>query len=305
VGRRSEQRIALRVPILVRGKDSRGTPFTITAQTYDINATGASLNGLKGIADVGSKIEIEYQGRKAMYRVQWIGQVGTPRSGHAGVKCLEPGNYIWGVPLTEWTPDTYDPDSAEPQKHAIVPTIESLTNPPPNIERRRFPRVACRIEATVLDELSAMNLPVKVTDISFGGCFVEMLAPLPVNSFVELTLDTSQGAIHARGKVVAAQTGMGMGIGFTAVSPEDFEKLREIAPTAEHREREHSSARPTVAVSLVTVPSNGARASKRASQVAPSTQEVLESILRILLRKGIVSEEEMAEEFEKLIIAKS
>jgi hypothetical protein len=305
VGRRSEQRIALRVPILVRGKDSRGSPFTITAQTHDITATGASLNGLKGIADVGSKIEIEYQGRKAMYRVQWIGQVGTPRSGHAGVKCLEPGNYIWGVPLAEWTPDNYDPDKGEPQKQAVVPPIEYLIAPPPNMERRRFPRVACRIEATVLDELSAMNLPVKVTDISFGGCYVEMLAPLPVNSSVELTLDTSQGAIHARGKVVAAQTGMGMGIAFTGVSPEDFEKLREIAPTAEHREREHPSARSTVAVSLATVPSNGARASNRASQVAPSTQEVLESILRILLRKGIVSEEEMAEEFEKLITAKS
>ena len=304
MGRRSEQRIALRVPILVRGKDSRGSPFTITAQTHDITATGASLNGLKGIAELGSKIEIEYQGRKAMYRVQWIGQVGTPRSGHAGVKCLEPGNYIWGVPLGEWAPDTYDPNNAQPQKRAVVP-IECLIAPPPNIERRRFPRVACRIEATVLDELSAMNLPVKVTDISFGGCYVEMLAPLPVNSSVELTMDTSEGAIHARGKVVAAQTGMGMGIAFTGVSPEDFEKLREIAPTTEHREREHPRARSTVAVSLATVPSNGARASKRASQVAPSTQEVLESILRILLRKGIVSEEEMAEEFEKLIIAKS
>ena len=224
MGRRSEQRIALRVPILVRGKDSRGSPFTITAQTHDITATGASLNGLKGIADVGSKIEIEYQGRKAMYRVQWIGQVGTPRSGHVGIKCLEPGNYIWGVPLAEWTPDTYDPDKAQPQKQAAVLPIECLIAPPPNIERRRFPRVACRIEATVLDELSAMNLPVKVTDISFGGCYVEMLAPLPVNSSVELTLDTSQGAIHARGKVVAAQTGMGMGIAFTAISPEDFEK---------------------------------------------------------------------------------
>jgi hypothetical protein len=304
VGRRSEQRIALRVPILVRGKDSRGSPFTITAQTHDITATGASLNGLKGIADVGSKIEIEYQGRKAMYRLQWIGQVGTPRSGHAGVKCLERGNYIWGVPLAEWTPDTYDPEKVEPQKQAIVPALEGLIAQPPNIERRRFPRVACRIEATVLDELSAMNLPVKATDISFGGCYVEMLAPLPVNSSVELTLDTSQGAIHARGKVVAAQTGMGMGIAFTAISPEDFEKLREIAPTADtHREREHASAR--VATAQATVPSNGARASKRASQIAPSTQEVLESILRILLRKGIVSEEEMAEEFEKLITAKS
>jgi hypothetical protein len=304
VGRRSEQRIALRVPILVRGKDSRGSPFTITAQTHDITATGASLNGLKGIADVGSKIEIEYQGRKAMYRVQWIGKIGTPRSGHAGVKCLEPGNYIWGVPLAEWTPDTYDSDKTEPQKQTIVPAIGCLIAAPPSIERRRFPRVACRIEATVLDELSAMNLPVKVTDISFGGCYVEMLAPLPVNSSVELALDTSQGAIHARGKVVAAQTGMGMGITFTAMSPEDFEKLREIAPVAEqHREREH--AHPPLDAPAAKAPSNGAQASKRASQVGPSTQEVLESILRILLRKGIVSEEEMAEEFEKLITAKS
>ena len=304
MGRRSEQRIALRVPILVRGKDSRGSPFTITAQTHDITATGASLNGLKGIADVGSKIEIEYQGRKAMYRVQWIGKIGTPRSGHAGGKCLEPGNYIWGVPLAEWTPDIYDPDKAEPQKPPFVPATECLIDPPPNIERRRFPRVACRIEATVLDERSAMNLPVKVTDISIGGCYVEMLAPLPVNSCIELALDTAQGAIHARGKVVAAQTGMGMGIAFTAISPEDFEKLREIAPAAEqYREREHANRR--LESGVAKAPSNGAQANKRASQVAPSTQDVLESILRILLRKGIVSEEEMAEEFERLIIAKS
>ena len=304
MGRRSEQRIALRVPILVRGKDSRGSPFTITAQTHDITATGASLNGLKGIADVGSKIEIEYQGRKAMYRVQWIGKIGTPRSGHAGVKCLEPGNYIWSVPLGEWTPDIYDPDKAEPQKPPFVPATECLIDAPPNIERRRFPRVACRIEATVLDERSAMNLRAKVTDISFGGCYVEMLAPLPVNSCVELALDTSQGAIHARGKVVAAQTGMGMGIAFTAISPEDFDKLREIAPAAEqYREREHANRR--LESGVAKAPSNGAHASKRASQVAPSTQDVLESILRILLRKGIVSEEEMAEEFERLIMAKS
>ena len=207
------------------------------------------------------------------------------------------------MPLAEWAPDTYDPDKAEPQKHPVVPPIGSLIAPPPNIERRRFPRAACRIEATVLDELSAMNLPVKVTDISLGGCYVEMLTPLPVNSFVELALDTSQGAIHARGKVVAAQTGMEMGIVFTLVSPEDFEKLREVAPTAEHRERHHSSSR--LALAVAKVPSNGAQASKRASHVAPSTQEVLESILRILLRKGIVSEEEMAEEFEKLITARS
>jgi hypothetical protein len=304
VGRRSEQRIALRVQILVRGKDSRGSPFIVSAQTHDITATGVSLNGLKGIADVGSKIEIEYQGRKAMYRIQWIGKVGTSRSGQAGVKCLESGNYIWDVPLVEWAPDTFAPDRADPQKPTAVPPIEGLIAPSePHIERRRFPRVSCRIEATVVDELGAMNLPVKVTDVSPGGCYVEMLTPLPVNASVGLTLDTSQGAVHARGKVVTAQSGMGMGVAFTALSTADFERLKEIASPVElPAEREPTKPRPPVAA---PPSSNGARATERALQVAPSTQEVLESILRILLRKGIVSEEEMAEEFEKLIIAKS
>jgi hypothetical protein len=304
VGRRSEQRIALRVPILVRGKDSRGSPFIVSAQTNDITATGASLNGLKGIADVGSKIEIEYQGRKAMYRIQWIGKVGTPRSGQAGVKCLEPGNYIWGVPFAEWAHDTFDPDRADPQKPTAVPPIEGLIAPSePHIECRRFPRVSCRIEATVVDELGAMNLPVKVTDVSLGGCYVEMLTPLPVNASVGLTLDTSQGAVQARGKVVTAQSGMGMGVAFTALSTADFERLREIVPPAA-QPAEREPPKPRLPVSPPPS-SNGARATKRALQLAPSTQEVLESILRILLRKGIVSEEEMAEEFEKLIIAKS
>jgi hypothetical protein len=304
VGRRSEQRIALRVPILVRGKDSRGTPFLVTAQTYDITATGASVNGLKGIADVGSKVEIEYQGKKAMYRIQWIGQVGTPRSGQAGLKCLEPGNYLWGVPLAEWTPDAFDPDKiAPPQPSHATPLADIIAPAPLFMERRRFPRVACRIEATVVDETSAMNLPVKVTDVALGGCYVEMLAPLPLGSSVELALDTAQGAIHTRGKVVVAQTGMGMGIAFTSIGPEDFEKLREIAPPVPRSSEKERASPPAPARSVPGTPSNGR--SRRASQIAPSTQEVLEAVLRILLRKGIVSEEEMAEEFEKLITAKS
>ncbi|MGH9744964.1 MAG: PilZ domain-containing protein [Candidatus Acidiferrales bacterium] len=303
MGRRSEQRIALRVPILVRGKDSRGSPFVVNAHTHDVTATGASLNGLKGVADVGSKIEIEYQGRKAMFRIQWIGKIGTPRSGQAGVKCLEPGNYIWGAPLGEWVPDNYDPDNPPPPPAtSFAPSVDYAVPSAPRSEHRRFPRVSCRIEATVADVGSSMNLPVKVTDISLGGCYAEMLSPLPVDSAVELTLATAQGAVHARGKVLVAQMGMGMSVAFTAISPEDFEKLREIAPpTPQTTERKRAKPHPE---SPGPAPrSNGA--GRRAAQLAPTTQEVLEAILRILLRKGMVSEEEMAEEFEKLIVAKS
>ncbi len=307
MGRRSEQRIAMRVAILVHGKDAGGAPFTITAQTHDITATGASLNGLKGIADVGSKIEIEYQGRKAWYRIQWIGKIGTPRAGQAGVKCLEPGNYIWGVPLAEWVADTYDPQNALPTPAApAVPISEYLSPPPPPAERRRFPRVSCRIEASVADEGGSTRLPVKVTDISLGGCYVDMLSPLPTGSPIEIALETGQGILHARGKVVVSQLGMGMSVVFTGISPEDFEKLREIAPPASLAEESERLKPPLPAAAPAPAArSNGAGSAKRVSQITPTTQEVLEAILRILLRKGIVNEEELAEEFEKLIVAKS
>jgi hypothetical protein len=152
VGRRSEQRIALRVPILVRGKDSRGSPFIVSAQTHHITATGASLNGLKGIADVGSKIEIEYQGRKTMYRIQWIGKVGTPRSGQAGVKCLEPGNYIWGVPLAEWAHDTFDPHRADrPSNRGSNRSIRAAYRASP-LSARLLPNRGDRRRRTRCDE---------------------------------------------------------------------------------------------------------------------------------------------------------
>jgi len=302
MGRRSEQRIAMRVPILVRGKDSRGSPFVVNAQTQDITATGASLNGLKGIADVGSKIEIEFQGGKAWFRIQWIGKVGTPRAGQAGVKCLEPGNYIWGVPLPDWTADTFDTEAPSP----LVPSSSPDLGPPhvPATERRRFPRVACRIEALISEVGTALSHNGKVSDISLGGCYVEMLSPLPAGTRIELDLKSALGSLHARGTVNTSHMGMGMSVAFTAISPEYFEKLRAIAPPA-LPVAEPEPTDPRLYVATPEVPSNGSSAGKKPSPPTPSTQAVLESVLRILLRKGIVSEEEMAQEFEKLLVAKS
>lgn len=300
MGRRSEQRIAMRVPVLVRGKDSRGSPFVVNAQTQDITATGASLNGLKGIANVGSKIEIEYQGGKAWFHIQWIGKEGTRRAGQAGVKCLEPGNYIWGIPLPDWTADTFDDEAPSP----LVPSASPDLGPPsvPAFERRRFPRVACRIDALISQEGTELGHRGKVSDISLGGCYVEMLSPLPAGS--EIDLNSPQGSFHAHGRVSASHMGMGMSVVFTAISPECFDKLRVIAPPNPPG-GDTDPVDPLLIVAPPDVPSNGSSAAKHSSQLAPSTQAVLESILRILLRKGIVSEEEMAHEFEKLLIAKS
>ncbi len=105
MGRRSEQRIVISFPVVVRGTDSRGSPFVLTSQTHDVSCTGASLKGLQGLVEPGAKIEIESQNQKAWYRVQWASAENRTREWRIGVRCLEPGKYIWGVPPKEWEPD--------------------------------------------------------------------------------------------------------------------------------------------------------------------------------------------------------
>jgi hypothetical protein len=318
MGRRTEVRIAKRMPVLVHGTDSRGSPFTVTAHVHDISGSGASLTGLNGVGVPGTKLDLEYQGRKARFRIQWVGQEGSARADQVGLRCLEPGNYIWGVPLPEWAEDTFDP-AAEPSPSFAPPAMSLSANPAratgAGKERRQFPRHACRIESAVAIEGTSMNVPAKVTDISMSGCYVEMLSPLPVDTLVEVTLNPGDTTFHVHGKVASSQMGMGMGIVFTGVSPADFEKLRKLAPPALGA-FEAASAAPLPAPAPVPAqqrtqgPPNPSAANPPAAPGIPparqaTTSDALEAVVRVLFRKGILSRSELAEELEKLLLSKS
>jgi len=300
MGRRGEQRITTRLPVLVRGKDERGAPFLLTAHTHDISGTGASLVGVNGVGRVGEKLEIEYRGKKAIFRVQWVGLDGTARAGQLGVRCLEPGNYIWDVLLPDWMPDSYDPTAPAYARPEPVETRAAPSAAPPasGADRRKYPRHSCRIEALVTDEATSSRLPARVTDLSLGGCYVEMLSPLPLGALVELILNPGDTTLQVRGKVRTSQMGMGMGVAFTGMSPEDFEKLRVLAPPV-----------PAAPAARNSAGGQSAGASPRSENSpangGPSTAVALEAIARVLFRKGVLTRSEVAEELEKLTTPKS
>ncbi len=213
MGRRSEPRTAISFPVVVRGFDSRGSPFAISTETCDVSSTGASIKGLEGLVEPGHKIEIEHNDQKSWYRVQWVGKNDSERAGRVGVRCLE-RKYIWDVPPRTWDRDTFgEPSGTEAAKVSWN-----------GEERRLFGRRSCRIEAQVSIPGSSVSLPGKVTDISLGGCYVEMLAPLPVDTMVELELTAGDTAMRASGKVRASQMGLGMGVAFASMSPGAFRK---------------------------------------------------------------------------------
>ncbi|MGA8224479.1 MAG: PilZ domain-containing protein [Candidatus Acidiferrales bacterium] len=317
MGHRTEVRIAKRVPVLVHGTDGRGSPFTDTAQVHDISGSGACLSGLNGIGVPGTKVDIEYQGRKARFRIQWVGKPGTPQANRVGLRCLEPGNYIWGEHLPEWAEDTFDPNAIEVPTHA--PAILISNNGAPiggtSKELRQFPRQSCRIESLIAMEGTTMNVPAKVTDISFSGCYVEMLSPLPVDTLIELTLNPGDTTLHVHGKVRYSQMGMGMGIAFTGASPEDFEKLRKLAPPGIGASVANAPApapvQPLSPARPRTPPQPDPTAAREvtAPGIPPArpatTSDALEAVVRVLFRKGILSRSELTEELEKLLISKS
>ena len=313
MGRRSETRVSKHVPILIHGTDSSGSPFRIPAKTVDISGSGASLTGLNGVGLPGTKIEIEYQGRRARFRIQWVGEDGTKLANQVGVRCLEPGNFIWGVELPEWTSDTFDESQAE---NAGPPAAESRPGngtAAANEERRGFPRHTCRIEALVAIEGTDMNSPAIASDISLGGCYLEMLSPFPVNSLIELTMNPSNATLRVHGQVRTSQNGMGMGISFAGLTPGNFEKLRRLAPP------EGSAPNPAKAASPPPAQDNESEfelqhersrpaptaATKSVVVGQPSAADALEAVVRVLFRKGVLSRSEVAEELRKLLSVKS
>lgn len=110
-----------------------------------------------------------------------------------------------------------------------------------------------------------------------------------------------------------------MGIVFTAVSPEDYEKLRKLAPPVEE-ERRHvvvplrapsrtpaegrRSAPPPIASSPIPVSIPPAVPAESHAEIPPAVVEALQAVVRVLVRKGIFTFEELSHELESLKTAK-
>ena len=96
-------------------------------------------------------------------------------------------------------------------------------------EKRRSPRYKCEGGAQFRSEGTGdVRTWARLTEISSNGCYVEMHATSPVNTPVSLLLDVNGIRVRAQGAVRASYPVLGMGIGFTDISPEDQAKLDDL-----------------------------------------------------------------------------
>ena len=87
-------------------------------------------------------------------------------------------------------------------------------------ERRRAPRYPIIADAEITEIVSDTKLSARTSDLSVGGCFLDMLNPSPEGTEIRVRISHANTTFTALGRVVFLFPNMGMGVMFTSVDAE-------------------------------------------------------------------------------------
>jgi len=209
MGKRREPRIEKKVPVRIFGTDSNGQIFSEKAFTVNVSRQGVELTGVQAQPAVDEIIGLTYGQTKGHFRVKWVGAPNTPRAGHIGLLNLTPEKALWDFPLLEAALDNY-----RPQVQRIA-------------ERRSNPRMKCSLSVELYPQAQETPIRAKATDISLGGCFVEMPMPLPRNSQLRIAIWVHDYKLWTDARVASSTPGFGIGVQFLQLSGTDQLQLKE------------------------------------------------------------------------------
>jgi hypothetical protein len=145
-------------------------------------------------------------------------------------------------------------------------------------DRRSNDRHAFSASAEVVELSSGVRISTRTTDLGPGGCFIDTLIPFPVGAEVRLVIRKAKTQVEADGVVVYSQTGLGMGVEFNAMKPDQRQTLDVWLDelTRERQGHAHELAR---------------RAEKPTSTHG-SDHETLVRLVHLMIAKGSLTEAE-------------
>jgi PilZ domain len=291
MGERLRLRIQKVLPVRVWGVDESGNRFMVDAQTIDISQAGARLEGVWQVRRPGVTIEVRYGNEKAQFEVLWVGKPGTPDAGQIGIRCLEPGKSIWGIAVPAPGPDPHRP--AEPaQSQGGADSIAPVA-PTDFRERRKHPRYPCTGQVRMLLEGSDLELLAVLREISLGGCYVETMSPMPPETNIEMTLMLNDLEVQTRGTVKVSCQGMGMGVAFAEMTPKDRMLLERMVGRAAGTEEAGPTPEPPP--QAISQPVKEAEREPTSLPTISEAEATLETLLKLLARKAVLTREEYVE----------
>ena len=205
MGKRCEPRSAIELPVRIFGTDEGGKIFSENVTTIDVSQHGAKLREVLARVHPDEIIGVTHGSNKVHFRVKWVGEPGTLKEGQVGLLNLTPEKPFWGLTLPSGALDNFRFADADK-------------------DRRQSVRVKCSISV----EVRPVGEPViwgRASDLSVGGCFVEMPIPLNVDTSFEIALWLGETKLRLKGEVVSKAPGFGIGVRFVNTSRQNQELL--------------------------------------------------------------------------------
>ncbi len=145
-------------------------------------------------------------------------------------------------------------------------------------DRRNNDRHAFTASAEVVELSSGAKFSTRTTDLGPGGCFVDTMVPFPVGANVRVNVRKGKTQFESGGVVVYSQAGLGMGIAFDNMEPQQRQALDTWLTELTGDRQTHSQ---------VSAYSPNRTAAPRAGDRA-----ALVRLIQLMITKGILTEAE-------------
>ena len=120
------------------------------------------------------------------------------------------------------------PDGPSAVQHYSAPSAAEKAAPSDPDNRRTQARYACRIGAEVYRTGTSVPNHCCLTDLSSGGCYLEVPLPFPTGASVEILVRTYELKLRLRGTVQASHPGYGMGVAFELKTKEEQSNVKKL-----------------------------------------------------------------------------
>jgi CheY-like chemotaxis protein len=233
--RRKSTRIAVHASVALDYANVEKVPATLV----DLSEEGTTVQSEKKLPpDCRVYFEFALPGHTSLVRLsgEVVWQDFTGRVGMRFVNVPTSSRKVLSNWLTTNAPATI---ATAPQVPRPAETIikTALPTPPENSaarlrsapgNRRTQSRHACRLGADVF----RMGVPVpnrcSVSDISSGGCYVEMPTPFPTGTRVEIVVRTQTLKLRVQGVVQTVHKGFGMGVKLVLKTAEHHDHVQTL-----------------------------------------------------------------------------
>ena len=201
----AEVRTPVDLNLRVWGMAADASVFSQAARARNISIGGALLSGIQRDLKIGDTIGVQWGGQKARCKVVWTLNTKSVEGIRVGVQLLSKHECPWTSML--------------PKREEDAPVSSS--------RRRRWERHKISIVITLRDEWARVPTRITATDISASGCYVETILPAPIGTSLNADLWIGEEKITTRVLVRTSDPGVGMGIEFVGLKPEDQQRFQD------------------------------------------------------------------------------